>query len=222
LNSHIWDGLKNFGFKSFKFICIHPFSSQIFGKKIISYSFTTFSPELIAARYFFLHAANQLPSAILACGPVLPKGIRPTRARSPFCFLLPRSGTERHRCRHPAGFAPSALPSGHHLHGNQASSSPSPPKTGLAAPSPPLPSEPMALKAHEPPPAVSSPAPPRLAAPHPIKGAESLLVQPRVHFHRKLPSPLLPSRYHQSPKCHRRLASSPARFTDPAAQLNPW
>jgi hypothetical protein len=34
----------------------------------------------------------------------------------------------------------------------------------------------MALKAHKPPPAVSSPAPPRLAVPHSIKGVESLLV----------------------------------------------
>jgi hypothetical protein len=55
---------------------------------------------------------------------------------TPFCLLLPRSGTERHHHRHPAGFVPSACPSSPHLHGNQASPSPSPPKIGVAAPSP--------------------------------------------------------------------------------------
>jgi hypothetical protein len=33
--------------------------------------------------------------------------------------------------------------------------------------------------------------------------------------------PLLPSHYHWSPKCRRRLALLPEQFTDPADQLNP-
>jgi hypothetical protein len=138
---------------------------------------------LLQPTNFFLQAANQSSSAISALWPSLAQW--PSAHLGPIPFL-PSPSSIRHQMS-----PPPARPSSDHLHGNQASLSPSPHKTGVAAPAPPLPSEPTALKAHKPPPAVLSPAPPRLPVLHSIKGAESLLVQPRVHFYQKLLSPFV-------------------------------